>query len=358
MLVWEIREGDRMCRRRGTAMFCWGTTTIIYSWHLPSISLQNHPLSMWEEHHCSQLLCRSISLHILIPTCDSVCSKLNPACSYPCKTKCHTGRSMSLCSVEILRPCRCGSMAKIIACHEAYKSSELTIKSSIEENEILSDRPYAALRACGRHQCRRICCSLAALANSGKEGRRRDAEDGIVVVSEEYVGLHECDLVCRKMLSCGDHKCEERDHNVLVDHVWGLLLRRSVLSFFFDQILIERFLSWFVPVGLRFMILQFFVVLLCSVHILAFDRLLHVVIRRLLIRVTKIPFLVLLDLSWLPSYVLVGRSWYLMFVFRLVSCGTICGKYVWRFFFWFLILIHFFIYLFGFRRGRLQRFRF
>ena len=112
-------------------------------------------------------------------------------------------------------------MTKSLACHEAYtnnnkksSSSSDSTKSSIEEiDDILCDRPCAALRACGRHQCRRICCPLAALANSGKKGRRRVvAEDGLVGVGEEYGGLHECDLVCGKMLSCGNHKCEERDH--------------------------------------------------------------------------------------------------------------------------------------------------
>ena len=53
--------------------------------------------------------------------------------------------------------------------------------------------PCPAFRACGRHQCRRICCPLAALVNSGKKGRRRVAEDGLL--GEECVGLHECDLV-------------------------------------------------------------------------------------------------------------------------------------------------------------------
>jgi transcriptional repressor NF-X1 len=152
-----------------------------------------------------------------IPTCDSVCSKPNPACSHPCKAKCHIGPCPP-CSVEILRPCRCGSTTKSLACHEAYnKSSDFTTNNNssiVEENEILCDRPCAALRACGRHQCRRICCPLAALASSGKKGRRRVAasEDDGHVLGEEHGGLHECDLVCGKMLSCGNHKCEERDH--------------------------------------------------------------------------------------------------------------------------------------------------
>lgn len=49
------------------------------------------------------------------------------------------------------------------------------------------------------------------MANAGKKGRRRVVEDGFGI-GEEYGGLHECDLVCGKMLSCGSHKCEERDH--------------------------------------------------------------------------------------------------------------------------------------------------
>ena len=31
-------------------------------------------------------------------------------------------------------------------------------------------------------------------------------------IGEEPEGLHECDLICEKMLSCGNRRCEERDH--------------------------------------------------------------------------------------------------------------------------------------------------
>lgn len=136
-------------------------------------------------------------------------------------------------------------MTKRLACHEAYKSSSDLTKSNIEENEILCDRPCAALRACGRHQCRRICCPLAALANSGKKGRRRAAEDGLVVVGEEYGGLHECDLVCGKMLSCGNHKCEDKDHKGPCRPCMRTSFEEVGFFFFlvlvFDQMLIERF---------------------------------------------------------------------------------------------------------------------
>ena len=154
-------------------------------------------------------------------------------------------------------------MTKSLACHEAYKSSDF-IKSSIEENDILCDRPCAALRACGRHQCRRICCPLAALASSGKKGRRRVAEDGLV--GEEQGGLHECDLVCGKMLSCGNHKCEERDHKGACRPCMRSSFEEvgvffSVLGFRSSADERVFFKSWFVRVGLRSMILRFLVVL-------------------------------------------------------------------------------------------------
>jgi transcriptional repressor NF-X1 len=32
-------------------------------------------------------------------------------------------------------------------------------------------------------------------------------------IGEEPGGLHECELICEKMLSCGNHhRCEEMDH--------------------------------------------------------------------------------------------------------------------------------------------------
>jgi transcriptional repressor NF-X1 len=31
-------------------------------------------------------------------------------------------------------------------------------------------------------------------------------------LSTEEGGLHECDLPCGKMLSCGNHRCERKDH--------------------------------------------------------------------------------------------------------------------------------------------------
>ena len=76
------------------------------------------------------------------------------------------------------------------------------------DTEILCERPCNALRACGRHQCNRPCCPLASLASLAKGKGKKKALDAL----EDPEGWHECDLVCGKLLNCGNHNCEERDH--------------------------------------------------------------------------------------------------------------------------------------------------
>ena len=139
-----------------------------------------------------------------IPTCDSVCDKPLDGCAHACASKCHTGPCPP-CSVMLVRPCRCGSTTRELRCSEAQAHTDGI------QDEILCDRACTALRSCGRHQCNRVCCPLASLASASRgKGKRKAALDHEAVVDE--AGWHACDLVCGKMLSCGNHTCEERDH--------------------------------------------------------------------------------------------------------------------------------------------------
>ena len=140
-----------------------------------------------------------------IPTCDAICSKPHLACGHLCSTTCHTGPCPP-CSVEIIRPCRCGGTTRSLPCYMVHSTS------TSEEREILCEKPCQALRACGKHQCRRICCPLASLSISTRKGKKRAPVNGNIGVGEEQGGLHECDLICGKALSCGNHKCELKDH--------------------------------------------------------------------------------------------------------------------------------------------------
>ena len=129
-----------------------------------------------------------------IPTCYSLCSKPHSACRHPCS---NTGRNGPCppCSVEIIRPCRCGGTTRSLLYFAIHSESML------EEKEILCKKPCQALRACGKHQRRRICCPLASLSTLTRKGKKRGQQGG----------LRECDLVCGIVLSCGDHKRELKD---------------------------------------------------------------------------------------------------------------------------------------------------
>ncbi|KAJ7039810.1 hypothetical protein C8F04DRAFT_996217 [Mycena alexandri] len=143
-----------------------------------------------------------------IPTCGSPCRRILPGCGHACAANCHEG-ACPPCVEKVVRPCRCGGSAKTLFCHAAFAVGG--------DAEVLCEKPCGALRACGRHRCLRVCCPLASVAalQQQKKGKKRAAANGganEVEVGEERGGLHECDLVCGKMLGCGTHRCEERDH--------------------------------------------------------------------------------------------------------------------------------------------------
>ncbi|KAJ7627599.1 hypothetical protein DFH06DRAFT_730947 [Mycena polygramma] len=144
-----------------------------------------------------------------IPTCGSACGTVL-ACGHACAAKCHEG-ACPPCAERVVRPCRCGGSTKSMACSAATAAGDGDAAA-----EVLCDKTCKALRACGRHQCLRVCCplaSVAALQQKGKGKKRAAAaEQEGVGIGEERGGLHECDLVCGKALSCGEHRCEQRDH--------------------------------------------------------------------------------------------------------------------------------------------------
>ena len=123
-------------------------------------------------------------------------------CSHLCAFKCHTGPCPP-CSITIVRPCRCGRTTRDVPCYEDQQ------RSRGELEEVLCDKPCAALRACGRHQCNRQCCPLSSLATTSKGKGKKVMDMGVIV---DEAGWHECDLVCGKPLACGNHVCELRDH--------------------------------------------------------------------------------------------------------------------------------------------------
>ncbi|KZT10350.1 uncharacterized protein LAESUDRAFT_644605 [Laetiporus sulphureus 93-53] len=140
-----------------------------------------------------------------IPTCESNCMKPLEGCSHACSARCHTGPCPP-CRIMVVRPCRCGATTRDVPCFEDQARG----RDDPGVEEIFCDRPCTALRACGKHRCNRLCCPLASLASAAKGKGKKKAEMESAIVDE--AGWHECDLVCGKLLSCGNHHCEQRDH--------------------------------------------------------------------------------------------------------------------------------------------------
>ncbi|KAI6151510.1 hypothetical protein BKA82DRAFT_169428 [Pisolithus tinctorius] len=147
-----------------------------------------------------------------LPVCSSVCSK-SLSCGHSCTTTCHWGVCPP-CTAEVGQPCRCGSTKRQMKCSDILltgdKSTEAARFSEPVPEEILCNRPCPVQRSCGRHQCGRICCPLASLA-IGK-GKKKVRGDAAVDLGTEPGGLHECDIPCTRVLGCGNHRCEKKDH--------------------------------------------------------------------------------------------------------------------------------------------------
>ncbi|KAF9240460.1 hypothetical protein BU15DRAFT_87666 [Melanogaster broomeanus] len=144
-----------------------------------------------------------------LPTCTSPCSK-PMQCGHLCKATCHWD-TCPPCIEQVERTCRCGSTKRKVLCGAAV--SEPT-RSALASREIICDRACTALRACGRHQCGRVCCPLASVQRS-RAKKRRDpalATDELEELGTEEGGLHECDLPCNRVMGCGNHRCPRRDH--------------------------------------------------------------------------------------------------------------------------------------------------
>ena len=138
-----------------------------------------------------------------VPTCTSPCGKPLEGCAHFCSTTCHTG-PCTPCAVPVVRPCRCGSTTRTLTCG--------TMQAEMESTTFLCSKPCGSLRACGHHTCTRLCCPLANLANPIGKGKKRATTNNIASEVVDVDGWHQCDIICGRTLSCGNHQCEERDH--------------------------------------------------------------------------------------------------------------------------------------------------
>ncbi|GAA5977262.1 hypothetical protein JCM10908_004913 [Rhodotorula pacifica] len=227
----EEWTGEFACGRKTCdALFDCGTHRCERPCH-PHLALEGTPHCPFSPDQVSTCPCGQTALSSLlpsprqnctdrIPTCAKTCPKIL-ACGHACASKCHDGPCPS-CREPVPLTCRCTSLKTTRLCGEPYRSSarydEDTQSVIHDSDEFLCSRVCKAQRACGRHQCGRVCCPLAyqeALNVGNKKGKKRAMTLQEAMEEQELqdpLGLHTCDKVCGRKLNCGIHNCELRDH--------------------------------------------------------------------------------------------------------------------------------------------------
>ncbi|GAX77723.1 hypothetical protein CEUSTIGMA_g5166.t1 [Chlamydomonas eustigma] len=105
-----------------------------------------------------------------VPTCSETCGRLLTCGVHKCEEKCHNGACPQTCKSVVVKSCRCGKMQKEVLCH----------------TELTCERRCNNMRSCGRHACKRRCCT----------GQ-----------------CSPCEEVCGRKLRCGNHKCQAPCHS-------------------------------------------------------------------------------------------------------------------------------------------------
>ncbi|GAA95438.1 uncharacterized protein L969DRAFT_44960 [Mixia osmundae IAM 14324] len=133
-----------------------------------------------------------------IPSCGAVCGKMLAGCDHLCARSCHNG-PCGECHELISTVCRCGN----------EKVSRTCAQASQEDGDYLCERVCRSLRHCKRHECGRICCPMQFEEGLG---RRKGKLRGRAEEMQDPMGWHQCDRVCGRKLSCGNHTCPLNDH--------------------------------------------------------------------------------------------------------------------------------------------------
>ncbi|XP_017784292.1 PREDICTED: protein shuttle craft [Nicrophorus vespilloides] len=121
-----------------------------------------------------------------IPCCDKICGRPRkcgqPSRPHLCQDKCHEGDCVT-CTLSTLVRCRCGHMDRELPC------KDLTTKA----DDARCQKKCTKQRLCCKHKCNQFCC-----------------------IEIEHI----CPLPCNRILSCGQHRCEESCHRGRCPPCW------------------------------------------------------------------------------------------------------------------------------------------
>ena len=133
--------------------------------------------------------------------CGQVCGKLLPCGVHRCEEKCHYG-ACKPCGVEVRVRCRCGKEERTYKCGENH------------DGEFSCGQVCGMPLGCGVHFCAETChsgpckpCQFLTRCPCGKK-----AFDVPKTSCTELTDADTCGQVCGKLLPCGVHRCKEKCH--------------------------------------------------------------------------------------------------------------------------------------------------
>lgn len=130
-----------------------------------------------------------------IPHCEKSCHK-KLSCGHLCASKCHTG-DCGFCNSTMDIACVCGRTSSKSVCHQGHIQRPVCL------------RLCQANLNCGRHKCRKHCCSGEKKALVRQAARRKHKTPGETILIEAE---HICIKLCGRKLHCGDHECQQTCH--------------------------------------------------------------------------------------------------------------------------------------------------
>ncbi|KAI5997081.1 hypothetical protein EDD15DRAFT_392135 [Pisolithus albus] len=134
-----------------------------------------------------------------LPVCSSACSKPLP-CGHSCTATCHWG-ACPPCTMDVLKPCRCGSIKREVKCSAVEIYQQTLVPASLCE---YCSRGATALR---REQYFSHVSSVSFLDRKLCVCEKKMVDN--VQCSQERVN---CGNICRRLFSCGFHECRRTCH--------------------------------------------------------------------------------------------------------------------------------------------------
>ncbi|KAF2863546.1 hypothetical protein K470DRAFT_254841 [Piedraia hortae CBS 480.64] len=156
--------------------------------------------------HCP---CGKTPLKSLTDTPRETCSDPIPNCSKPCKKKLPCGHECpEICHTG---PCVLCMRTVEVKCRCGRTTNEIICHEG-QVDQPRCDRVCRTLMSCGRHNCEQRCCTGESQARERLKRKSRAFGNAARALDNDFEAEHICTRPCGRQLKCGSHVCQELCH--------------------------------------------------------------------------------------------------------------------------------------------------